>query len=233
MGDGTDDGAQAVSTLQGIMTKIRSEGCSTIDELITQFHAEKASRAKAEEARDKFAHHNDEAAQIIGGKSTQIGKLTQELEDANKTVKNLEAQLEEKAEKNAEPTPSTQTPPTTQKSVEEELAEVEVSLTDEQWALANELIKVEDEDKAIFLAENKAERLKFLKELTSDPDLKTRPTAFPRTTKPSKPAEAGETQVNRLLKRLSGVTHGPSGRAPVGGQGGSRTPQQTTDPRLH
>ena len=92
---------------------------------------------------------------------------------------------------------------------------------------------VEDKDEAIALNEDPAKRLKFLSDLKQNKQIKEKPTAFTRRQKaePTPSNDAGETQVDKLLKRLSSVTHGPSGRAPVG-TAPSQSSQPRTDPRL-
>jgi hypothetical protein len=224
---------QCASVLREIEAKIKGEGCSSIDELISQHHDSKANCEKAEQARDKFAEANKEAAKIIGSKGTEHGLLKQQLTEAETKIVDLTAQLEGKP--NTEPgtkPPAPQPPPAPEKPVDEELAEVEGKLTKEQWAIADQLIAVEDEERAIELADNPKARLAFLKELSSSPETKTRPTAFPRTTKPTTPPPDEETHVQRLMKRLTGVTPGPSGRA-AGGGAINRQPESRSDPRLH
>jgi len=66
---------KAVSQLEQIQKKIKSEGFSSIEELIESHQKVSADLTKAEEARDKFSEANDEAQKIIRSKGGEIGTL--------------------------------------------------------------------------------------------------------------------------------------------------------------
>ena len=106
----------------------------------------------------------------------------------------------------------------TEKPAEEELAEVEKRLTDEQRNIADAMLAAETDDEVAYkLVNDPVERLKFLKELSSDPALRSRPKSFfasqQETTSQSQPSGDGETVYQRLMKQIKGVPIGPSGHA--------------------
>jgi len=237
MSDGTD--GEAASMLQSILTAIKNEGFTDIGAMVAKFNATAAELDRAEKARDKFAGANDEASKIIGRKGAEHGELLKQLEEAKGERDALQVKLDANATGDPTTAQTTQTSTTATtttaaptKTEQEQLEEVEAKMTDEQWTLAGTLLSmVEDKDEAVALNEDPAKRLKFLSDLASNKEVKEKPTTFTRKPASDEPAPKGETQVEQLLKQLSGVTHGPSGRAVArGGQGRSTQPQ--TDPRL-
>jgi chromosome segregation ATPase len=183
-------------------------------------HDAQANLKKAEEARDKFSEANKEASRIIGSKGSELGILKQELTEAREAVADLEKQLEGKG---VSPTPSTT--PTPEKPIEDELAEVEKSLSEEQVQMADALLQAEqDDNRAYALVNDPKERLAFLKELKSDPANRSRPVSFfakqeDTGSNVSTPGGA-ETAYERLKKQIKGVPMGPSGHSvrSTGGQ---------------
>jgi len=235
MSDSTNgDIASELQRIKTAMARDANEGFESIGELVTKHHEALAELDRAEKARDKFATANDEASKIIGRKGAEHGEMLKQLEEVKGERDALQAKLDGRSD--GEPTPKPQqnqppVPPT--KSVEEQLTEVEGSLTEEQWKLAGTLLSmVEDKDEAIALDEDPAKRLKFLSDLRSNKEIKEKPKAFTRKKPAAEPKpNGGETQVEQLLKQLTSVPHGPSGRVVAGG--GSRSNQPQTDPRLH
>lgn len=197
--------------LDTIKKKVAAEGCSSLEEMISQLQTSKASLNKAEEARDKFSSDLEAARKNLGAKGGELGFLNQEVE-------RLKSELEE-AKKNpesntqAEPTPKVDPPPVPSKTPEEELAEVESSLSEDQWKLADELLEaVEDDDVARQLVKNPAERVKFLKQLSDNPASEERPKSFRKKEEPKPPVEA-DTLVDQLMKKIGRVPIGPSSGA--------------------
>ena len=231
MSDGTN--GEAASKLQSILTAIKNEGFTDIGELVKKLHDTAAELGRAEVARDKFAEANNDASKIIGSKGAEKGELLKQLEEVKGERDALQLKLDANETKDPAnpPTLKPNDPPPT-KPVAEQLAEVEATLTDEEWGVLNQaLALVENEDEAIALDEDPAKRLKFVSEFKASKILKKRPTAFTRKTVAEPPTPTGETQVDELLKQITGVAHGPSGRAvAMGGQSHSTQPQ--TDPRL-
>jgi len=213
MSDERTDGQKA-SELDVIETKLRGEGCSSISELITKYNDTQANFIKAEEARDKFALHNKEAEIIIGTKGGQLGtakqklaETEQKLTEAETTISDLTNKLEEQGQTVIPPTATI-----TEKPVEDELAEIEGSLLDEQKALAQTLMEAMDDDEARETVNNPALRLAFLKELSTDPANLQRPKTFFKPEKAAQTTSGGEDSAyKRVLARVKGVTHGPSG----------------------
>jgi len=224
------DGVKA-SELDAIEAKIRGEGCKNISELITKYNDGQANLIKAETARDKFALHNKEAEVIIGTKGGQLGTANQKvtelelkLTEAETTISDLTNKLEATGQTVIPPTANT-----TEKPIAEQLAEVEDKLTDEQKAQAQALMElVEDDNEAMALVNDPKVRLKFLVELTADPANKQRPKTFFKPEKAEQTPSGGEETVyQKVLAKLKGTTHGPSGRVvqPAG------SPQQSQPTR--
>ena len=235
MSDGTN--GDTASKLQSILTAIKNEGFTDIGALVAKLHDTAAELGRAETARDKFAAANVDASKIIGSKGAEHGEMLKQLEEVKGERDALQIKLDATGTEEPKPAASNAAPkqsdPPPAKPVAEQLAELEAGLTEEQWGVAGQLLAlVEDKDEAIALDEDPAKRLKFLSDLASNTEIKEKPTAFTR--KPASnetPAAKGETQVELLLKQLTGVTHGPSGRSvATGGQGQGTKPQ--TDPRL-
>jgi len=210
MSDVRTDGEKA-SALDKIETAIRNEGCSSISEIITKLNDSQANLTKAEEARDKFSEANKEASRIIGSKGGELGTVKQEIKDLKETIVDLEGQLKDKGQ-----TPvKTVKDPTTEKTTAEQLSEVEKNLTDVQRELANKLLEAEEDDeKATKMVENPAVRLKFLQDLSTDPENKQRPKSFFEPEKDADDSSSGElSDYERLLARAKGVAVGPNGKA--------------------
>jgi len=238
-----DDGAgEEVTALKKAITK---EGYSSIEEMVTDLQKTKAALGSAEAARDKFSANNDEARRIIGSKGSEIGELKIKLERATQEIESLKNNVEgdkggtkvfdsAKMDKTADPpTPSASATSVLQKSVDEQLKEIEEKMTEEQLTARDALLAlVEDDDRAIELVENSVERLKFTKDIVAEKSLKTRPTTFRPKVVGEQTSESGESEVQRLIKRLSSTTMGPSGRAPVG-KGLKPLRERQPDPRLH
>ena len=176
---------------------------------------------------------NVEASKIIGNKGTEHGELLKQLEEVKGERDALQLKLDTNKTKDPAnpPTPKLTDPPPT-KPVAEQLEEVEARMTDEQWELAGRALSLEkDKQKAIDYNEVPEKRLEFLSELLEATELKEKPTAFTRKTVVEADPNKGESPVKLMIKQITGVAHGPSGRAvAMGGQSHSTQPQ--TDPRL-
>jgi hypothetical protein len=196
------DGEKAVSQLAEILSKLKSEGFSTVAELITAFHQETAEKVKAVEARDKFNDANDNFRASLRDKGGTIASQEQEIEQ-------LKKELEQEKGKGGTPTPA----PGDAKKVDEELEEVEKNLTSDQKKHADELLeKMKDEDAAL-VAGDKKTRLAFLKGMRDDPKLKslTRPKSFWGAEETPTPGD-GKGVYETLLERIPNGPSGPSRR---------------------
>ncbi len=204
------DGDKAISRLAEIDGKLKAEGFSTVAELISALHQVTAEKTKAEEARDKFNESNENFRNSLRDKGGQLATLQQE----NEQLKQENERLTEGKEPPAKPKAGDPPPPPA-KTVEEELAEVEGSLTDEHKKLADEMLERMDDDVAARVASDKKTRLDFLKRLRDDPDNKTlsRPKSLWET--PSKePTPPSEDDIYDNLKKQMNSKVGP--RGPIG-----------------
>jgi len=201
MADGPSDGDKAVSRLAEIEGKLKAEGFSTVEELISAYQTASAERDKAVAARDKFNENNDAAQEIIRSKAGEIGTLKQEVEQLK--------QENEELKKGGGGTPAAPTPPA--KSVDEELTEVEASLTPEHKKLADQYLEKMDDEDAARVAGDKKTRLAFLKGLRDDPANKT--LSRPKSLWDTEPKQTpqNEDDVYENLKKKIGVS--PAGPA--------------------
>ena len=124
------------------------------------------------------------------------------------------------------PTDPPPTPPT--KTVSDELAEVEGTLTDELKKLANDYLEKMGDEDATRVAGDEKTRLAFLKGLRDDPAHKTisRPKTF--WDKPKAPTPPGEEDVYAGIMKQIGVQ--PNGPASPSGRRGA-VPKGPQKPR--
>ena len=208
---------------KAVESKLKAEGFASVEEAVAAHGAAVANLAKAEAARDKFKEDNDKAREIIRSKGGEKSALLQEIEDLKKQVEELKGGSTEGA---GGTKPPAQNPPA--KSVEDELAEVEASLTDDQWAVADGYLAKMDDDTALKYADDKKTRLEFLRGLKNDPALKplSRPKSFrPQAAKPGESPQPQEDAYTALQRMLGRVVPGPNGRAaPSGSTAQAKTP---------
>jgi len=197
--EGTET-AEAVAQLEAINEKLKALGLDSVDALIT-------SRDGLAEQRDKLAKANDEAQKIIQRHGSEIDALKKKVADPGEG----EAKDDQsKSKAKVEPKP------------EDELAELEKTLTDEEKARADEFyVGIKDEAIRDALIEDPAERLKLLKGVRSS-FAQPRKSLFekPGEKKAVKSAGAGSPDVSAMFKeyakRKGFVPEGPSGGSTVG-----------------
>lgn len=202
--------------------RLKAEGFSTIADLVAAYQSALADKDKAVEARDKFSASLEEARKELRSRGGEMGTLKQE-------ITQLKEQLA--AASGTVPQAPSDTPPAT-KPLEEQLSELEGSLTDGQRKAADELLEKMTDEESLQFTQDKKHRLEFLTGLKNDPALLVvaRPKSF--WSKAATPvAPAGESAYEQLVKRVRGTHPGPSG-AP----GASRTgapagagPRQSAD----
>jgi len=208
------DAAVLRSELDGIKKKLAAEGLGSIDEAVTKLQTTQASLVQAEEARDKFLDELKEAKKALGSKGGELGFLKQRVEELEEAAKNAS---------HTEPTPPVkpkEDPPS--KTVDEELAEVEASLTDVQKQAFQSIYEAEtDDDKADKLMKDKPYRLAIVKGLKGDKELRTRPkSVFGDKVKKEIPSVDGDDPYIALKKRVKGFAVGPAGGGGVSSRGG-------------
>jgi DNA repair exonuclease SbcCD ATPase subunit len=195
---------QMKAFIADVEQRLKAEGFSTVSEMVGAYQSAIADRDKAVTARDKFNAANDEAQKIIRSRGGEMGTLKQEI-----------AQLKEQlaAAQGTKPQASeTHTPPAV-KPLEEQLKELESSLTDAQWKAADALLERMTDAEALTFTQSKKDRLEFLTGLKNDPAMQVveRPKSFRAST--NKPADtpSGENAYEQMVKRIRGVRPGPSG----------------------
>jgi len=193
------------------VSKLKAEGFGTVGEIISALHSVTAEKTTAEAARDTANAANDDFRNSLRDKGGQMATQKQEIERLTQENEQLKA-----GKPPADPnTPPPATPPA--KSVEDELAEVEGAMTDEQWALADDMLgKMDDVDALLYTGDNK-KRLELLKGLRNDPAnaQAARPKSFRKTNDNTPPTK---TAYELLKEKLYGTTPGPSGPPRTGVQ---------------
>jgi len=207
---------------------LKAEGYDSVKSLISAFQSETAERKKAEEARDKFKESNDELRESVrekGGNIKSLEEQIRQLKEENESLREGK-EVKEADGKGREPVKASE--PT----VEEQLKEVEDSLNEDQWKIADELLGEMDDETAITYTEDPKTRLEFLKGLRSDPRhaAAKRPKSF-RKTQEKKSAQEGETDAyNALLKRLGRAPVGPSSSGGLNRSKGAKAPEENSGP---
>jgi hypothetical protein len=182
--------------------RLKAEGFSTIADLVTAYQSALADKDKAVEARDKFSASLEEARKELRSRGGEMGTLKQEI-----------VQLKEQLAAAPGTVPKApDAPPPATKTLDEQLSELEGSLTDAQWKAADEILSKMTDDEALTFTSSKKDRLEFLTGLRNDPALKSvvRPKSFRAPAVPA-PAPAGESAYDQLVKRVRGTGTGPSG----------------------
>ena len=203
------------SQLNKVNDKVKAEGFASVEELVSSYQTACADRDKAVAARDKFNAANDEARTIIRTKGSEIGTLNQEIEGLKAAASGADQGTGAPA---AQP-PSSAPPTAPVLSEEEELSQVEASLSDEHWNAADTLLGTMTDEEATLVAEDKKIRLAFLKELKGDKEIV--PVARPKSLRPvaeekAPAAVSADTLLAEFKKRLRGPLRGPSGVPTVG-----------------
>jgi len=200
------DGDKAISRLTEIDGKLKSEGFSTVAALIGAYHPATAEKTKAEEARDKFNDANENFRNSLRDKGGQLATLQQENEQLKQENEQLKA-----GKGTPPPKPNEHEPPA--KTVDEELAEVEASLTDDHRKLADEMLEQMDDEDATRVAGNKKARLDFLRRLRDDPENKvlSRPKSLWEKPKPDENDSPTENDLYGKLKQQMESRVGPRG----------------------
>lgn len=202
---GQSDGDKAVSQLAKTQEALKSNGFSSVAELVTAYQKTLAEKTKAEEARDKFNGNNDEAQTIIRTKAGEIGTFKEQVTQLEKEIEELKANPNRAIEGK---------PPANPPAPEETLDQVMAALTDEQKGHADALLEKMNDDEAIAISTDPAIKLQFFKGLRDDPSLRTltRPTSFFEKTPTGQEAAQEEDVYAALMKRIGGRRiPGPSG----------------------
>jgi len=212
MSDGPSDGKEAISQLATINGKLKSEGFSTVAELVTAYQTVSAERDKAVEARDKFSTNNDEAQVIIRTKAGEIGTLKAEVEQLKAQVEAGDKGAAAGTDDPPAGTPKVPVKPV-EKTVAEKLAEVEAGIPEELWTQADALLAVMSDEDAERYTSDPQTRLEFLEGLRDDPANKkaARPKSFRKPKEVGAPSPQGEDAYSQLKKKLGIVVPGPGG----------------------
>lgn len=207
------DPEQMKAFVAEVEKQLKAEGFSTIADLVGAYQAALADKEKAVEARDKFSTQLDEARKDLRSRGGEMGTLKQE-------IAHLKEQLA--AAQESTPSPASNTPPPAEKPLDEQLSELEGSLTDEQWKAADDLLAKMTDDEALRFTSSKKDRLEFLTGLKNDPALKSvvRPKSFRTPAVAPAAAPAGKSAYEQLVERVRGTRVGPSG-APAASRTGN------------